>query len=59
MKTALITGASRGLGAATARAFAAAGWANDVPEIESFMRRHCKYYFKTVQELDRFLEANV
>ncbi len=39
--------------------FAAAGWANDVPEIESFMRRHCKYYFKTVQELDRFLEADV
>lgn len=37
--------------------FAAAGWANDVPEIESFMRKHCKYYFKTVAELDRFLES--
>jgi phosphoglycolate phosphatase/pyrophosphatase PpaX len=31
--------------------FAAAGWAYDVPEIESFMREHCDYYFKTVEEL--------
>lgn len=38
--------------------FAAAGWANDVPEIESFMRAHCKYYFKTVAELDKFLEGD-
>ena len=39
--------------------FAAAGWANNVPEIEQFMRKHCKYYFKTVAELDRFLEADL
>lgn len=38
--------------------FATAGWANDVPEIESFMRAHCKYYFKTVAELDKFLEGD-
>ena len=31
--------------------FAAAGWANDIPEIEDFMRRHCDLYFKTVPEL--------
>lgn len=37
--------------------FAAAGWANDVPEIERFMRQNCDYYFKTVAELDRFLDA--
>ncbi|MBO4885710.1 MAG: HAD family hydrolase [Clostridia bacterium] len=35
--------------------FAAAGWANDLIEIESFMRRHCDYYFKTVEELRDFL----
>ena len=28
--------------------FAAAGWANDIPEIERFMRDSCKLYFKTV-----------
>ena len=28
--------------------FAAAGWANDIPEIERFMRRNCDRYFKTV-----------
>ena len=32
--------------------FAAAGWANDVPQIESFMRENCDFYCKTVQELD-------
>lgn len=37
--------------------FAAAGWANDVPEIERFMRQNCDFYFKTVAELDRFLDA--
>lgn len=37
--------------------FAAAGWANDIPEIESFMRRYGKYYFKTVAEFGAFLEA--
>lgn len=35
--------------------FGAAGWAYDVPEIESFMREHCDYYFKTVDELYRHL----
>lgn len=35
--------------------FAAAGWANDVPEIESFMRANCKNYFKTVKELGDYL----
>lgn len=36
--------------------FAAAGWANDVPEIERFMRENCDFYFKTVKELDKFLQ---
>ena len=31
--------------------FAAAGWANDIAQIEAFMRRHCDLYFKTVPEL--------
>ena len=35
--------------------FAAAGWANDIPEIESFMRKNCGLYFKTVDELYRYL----
>ena len=35
--------------------FAAAGWANDIPEIEAFMRAHCDFYFKTVPELGAFL----
>ena len=35
--------------------FAAAGWANDIPEIEGFMRAHCDLYFKTVPELRAFL----
>lgn len=35
--------------------FAAAGWANDVPEIESFMRANCASYFKTVKELGNHL----
>ena len=35
--------------------FAAAGWANDVEEIEDFMRKNCDFYFKTVKELDEFL----
>lgn len=30
--------------------FAAAGWANDIPEIERFMRQNCDLYFKTVDE---------
>ena len=36
--------------------FAAAGWANDVPQIETFMRRNCDFYFKTVLELNEFLK---
>ena len=35
--------------------FAAAGWAYSIPEIESFMRDGCDYYFKTVSELERVL----
>ena len=35
--------------------FAAAGWANDIPEIESFMRENTPRYFKTVAELRNFL----
>ena len=35
--------------------FAGAGWANDIPEIERFMRENCSNYFKTVEELDSFL----
>ena len=35
--------------------FAGAGWANDIPEIEAFMRRNCERYFKTVTELSSFL----
>ncbi len=35
--------------------FAAVGWANDIPEIEGFMRQNCARYFKTVEELDAFL----
>ena len=35
--------------------FAAAGWANDIPEIEDFMRHNCDLYFKTVAEFGAFL----
>lgn len=35
--------------------FAAAGWAYEIPEIESFMRRNCDYYLKTVDELRKLL----
>ena len=35
--------------------FAAAGWANDIPEIERFMRANCDLYFKTVAELKAYL----
>lgn len=34
--------------------FAAAGWANDIPEIEHFMRKNSRLYFKTVAELADF-----
>ena len=36
--------------------FAAVGWANDIAEIESFMRSNCRYYFKTVAELAEFVQ---
>ena len=35
--------------------FAAAGWANDIPEIEQFMRNNCGLYFKTVAGLSEYL----
>ena len=38
--------------------FAAAGWANDIPEIERFMRHNCDYYFKTVQAFGEWLEQS-
>lgn len=43
------------MAAAAGVPFAAAGWANDIPEIESFMRGNCDRYFKTVAELRAFL----
>ncbi len=36
--------------------FAATGWANDIPEIEAYMRQHCRLYFKRVSELADYLE---
>ena len=36
--------------------FAAAGWANDVPEIDTYMRAHSDFYFKTVTEFARFMQ---
>ena len=38
--------------------FSAAGWANDIPEIEQFMRKNCDFYCKTVADLDRLLEES-
>ena len=35
--------------------FAAAGWANDIRKIETFMRKNCGLYFKTVAELRDYL----
>ena len=35
--------------------FAAAGWAYDIPEIESFMRKNCDFYLKTVEDLRHLL----
>ena len=35
--------------------FAAAGWAYDVPEIESFMRENCDYYLKSISDLRALL----
>ncbi len=35
--------------------FAAAGWANNIASIESFMRKNCSLYFKKVSELADYL----
>ena len=35
--------------------FAAAGWSNDIPEIEAFMRQNCDLYFKTVETFGDYL----
>ena len=35
--------------------FAAAGWAYEIPQIESFMRANCPLYCKTVAELASYL----
>lgn len=37
--------------------FAAVGWANNIEQIERFMRRNCRFYFKTVEELADFLKG--
>lgn len=37
--------------------FAAAGWSNDIPEIEAFMRNNCDRYFKTVKEFGTYLSG--
>ena len=36
--------------------FAGVGWANDIAEIEQFMRQNCTNYFKTVAELADFVK---
>lgn len=36
--------------------FAAVGWANDIPDIENFMREHSDFYFKTVEQFKNFLK---
>jgi phosphoglycolate phosphatase/pyrophosphatase PpaX len=43
------------MAAAAGVPFAAAGWANDIPEIEGFMRQNTPRYFKTVESLASFL----
>ena len=35
--------------------FAAARWANDIPQIEQFMRKNCSLYFKTIRDLSDYL----
>lgn len=44
------------MAAAVGVPFAAAGWANDIPQIADFMKRNCGLYFKTVQALKEYLE---
>ena len=36
---------------------AAAGWAHSIPDIESYMRKNCQVYFKTVAEFRVFILA--
>ena len=36
--------------------FAAAGWANDIAEIEGFMRKNCDFYCKRVADFDALLQ---
>ena len=43
------------MAAAAGVPFAAAGWANNIPGIEQFMRAHCPLYCKTVEELRQVL----
>ena len=43
------------MAAAAGVPFAAAGWATDVQSIETFMRRNCPLYFKTVEALAAYL----
>lgn len=38
--------------------FAAAGWANDIPQIEGFMRKNCDYYCKTVADFSALLQED-
>lgn len=38
--------------------FAAAGWANDIAEIEGFMRKNCDYYCKTVSDFAALLQED-
>lgn len=35
--------------------FAAAGWAHSIPKIDDYMKRNCRFYFSTVDELECFL----
>ena len=37
--------------------FAAAGWANDLPEIQEFLQKNSTFYCKTVDDLKNLLEA--
>ena len=39
--------------------FAAVGWANDIPQIETFMRENCTRYFKTVEAEDYFTQVEL
>lgn len=38
--------------------FAAVGWANDVKEIEDFMKQNCDIYLKTVNDLKNYLQQD-